>query len=391
MIPEDESDPVLIGNGVEKVIPYHMSSDFTIVAEDDGKVVDKQGELIVIQYKNGRYQTIDTSKQVKRNSASGFYISTQLTCNKKVGDKVTKNEVIAWNDTAFEKNKNDLSVSMRLGSLLKIAIIPEWDIYEDSAPITHRASTKMTTTMIMDREVTLSKDAYVYDMVKIGDKVKAGDTLIKFDNTHDDPDVVAFLNSMREKMSEEQANEMIESNSTIKKAKYSGTVVDIKIYSTVELEELSPSLKKIVSDYYDTLNDKNKLLTKYSNPDDCKYYKSGQLITESAVKVQPDYQGKIKGSKVDDGVLIIFFTEFKDRMGKGDKLASEFALKSINSHVIDGGLEPYSEFSPDEDIDLIVAPLSISARKTPSIFLAMFGNKALIEAKRHLEDFWFNN
>ena len=78
-------------------------------------------------------------------------------------------------------------------------------------------------------------------------------------------------------------------------------------------------------------------------------------------------------------------------MSRGDKLTAEFALKSINSHVIDEGLEPYSEFRPDEEIDMIIAPLSISARKTPSIFLAMFANKILIESKRHLKDYWENN
>lgn len=391
MIPEEESDPVLIGNGVEKIIPYHMSSKFTVVAKDDGKVIEIKNGLMVIEYNDKTYQTINISKQIKRNAASGFYIPSQLITNKKVGDKVTKNEVVAWDDKAFEKNSNDLSASMRLGSLLKIAIIPEWDIYEDSAPISQNASRKMTTTMIMDREVTLSKNAHIYDMVKIGDWVNAGDPLIKFDNTHNDPDVVAFMNAMREKMSEEDADQIIESNSTVKKSKYSGTVVDIKIYSTVDLEELSPSLQKVVSEYYNRLKEQQSVLDKYSNPGDLKYYKSGQLITEFPEKVKPDYQGKIKGVKVDEGVLIIFFIEFKDRMGKGDKLASEFALKSITSHVIDEGLEPYSELHPDEPVDLIVAPLAISARKTPSIFLAMFGNKCLIEAFRHLKDFWFNN
>ena len=94
---------------------------------------------------------------------------------------------------------------------------------------------------------------------------------------------------------------------------------------------------------------------------------------------------------LDEGVLITFYVSFKDILSRGDKLSSEFALKSITSHVIDKGLEPYSELHPDETIDLITAPLSISARKTPSIFIAMFGNKLMIEAKRHLKDYWNNN
>ena len=51
----------------------------------------------------------------------------------------------------------------------------------------------------------------------------------------------------------------------------------------------------------------------------------------------------------------------------------------------------YSESDPDEPIDLIFAPLSVSARKTPSIFFAMFGNENLIFAKKKMKEYWENN
>jgi len=389
MVLVDESDPVLIGNGVEKTLPYHLSSNFTIVAEDDGEVVDVDNDFVVVKYNNGKYRSIDTSLQIGKNSSSGFYIETQMTCKKKVGDKVTKNEVIAWDDKAFAKVGDTKDVSMRLGPLVKIAIIPEWDIYEDSAPVTHAASERMATTMVMPITASFNKYTYISKMAKIGDKITAGQSVISFDNYHDDPEMVAFIDSLREEGGEEAVaswNGHIESH-------YTGTIVDIKIYTTVELDELSDSLRGIVSEYWDRIRKKENVLNKYSNSDDLNFYKSGNVITEATVPVQPDYQGKVKGEHIEngEGVLIIFYVSFKDYLARGDKLASEFALKSITSHVIDRGLEPYSEFHPDENIDLITAPLSVSARKTPSIFLAMFGNKCLIEAKRHLKDYWENN
>ena len=381
MVLVEDSDPVLIGNGVEKVLPYHLSSDFCITADDDGEVVDMSGSMIVVKYNNGKYRTIDTSTQFKKNSSAGFYIESHLRCDKKPGDKVKKNEVIAWDNRAFAKTDDSIGASMRLGPLVKVAIIPEWDIYEDSAPITHGASEKMATQMVMPVEVTLDKQAYVSKMLKVGDKVNAGESVIVFDNYGESDDIREYMNALRDS----GAESVIESSKTTKKSHYTGTVADIKVVSTVPLEELSDSLKKIVGDYWKKLKKKDNFLDKYSNSDDLAYYKSGNVITEKPGPVRPDAQGKIKGKKVGDGVLITFYISFKDVMSRGDKLASQFALKSINSHVIDKGLEPYSEYRPDENIDLITAPLSISARKTPSIFLAMFGNKLLMEAKRQMK------
>ena len=241
--------------------------------------------------------------------------------------------------------------------------------------------------MVMPVTVSLDKDSYVSKMCKIGDNVVAGQSIITFDNYHSDPDMMEWIAAVRQ----ETGEDLIETNSTTKKTNYTGTIIDIKVYTTVELEELSESLQGIVSDYWKRLKKREKTLDKYRNSDDINFYKSGNVITEASAPVKPDSQGKVKGERIDEGVLIIFYVSFKDIMSRGDKLASEFALKSINSHVIDKGLEPFSEYHPDENIDLITAPLSISARKTPSIFLAMFGNKCLIEAKRHLKDYWENN
>ena len=241
--------------------------------------------------------------------------------------------------------------------------------------------------MVMPVTVSLKPYTYVSKIANIGDFVNAGDNVIVFNEFHEDEDVRIMLQGI----ADDQREKIIETNSSTKKTHYTGTIVDIDVISTVELDELSDSLREIVSSHWKKIKNRNKVLNKYKNSDDLEFYKSGNVITSVAGPVQPDYRGKIRGEKVDEGVLITFYISFKDIMSRGDKLTAEFALKSINSHVIDEGLEPYSEFRPDEEIDMIIAPLSISARKTPSIFLAMFANKILIESKRHLKDYWENN
>lgn len=387
MVMVEESDAALIGNGAEKALPYHLSSEFVITAEDDGVVVDKKEDFIVVKYKNGRFRSIDTSLHLKKNSASGFYIESRLKSDLNVGDKISKNDVLAWDDKAFKKNPKNGEAAMRLGPLLKAAIIPEWDIYEDSAPISANASRKMTTTMAMPVKVSLHKGATVSKMMKVGDHINAGEAIIVFDNYSEDEDVMKLLQSLREN----EAEDIIESNSSKKISHYTGTISKIEIATTVDLDELSDSLRAIVEKYWKGLEKREKVLDKYSNSDDMNFYKSGNVITTTPEPIKPDYQGRINGEKVDEGVVITFYVSFKDTMARGDKLASQFALKGITSHVWEEGMEPRAESRPEEPIDLIIAPLSVSARKVPSVFISMPALKMLIEAKRHLKDFWENN
>jgi hypothetical protein len=64
------------------------------------------------------------------------------------------------------------------------------------------------------------------------------------------------------------------------------------------------------------------------------------------------------------------------------------ALKGTIGDVIPDGYEPYTVNKPDEEISLALAPLSINARKTPSILLTMFGYKVLIALKERLKELY---
>jgi len=240
----------------------------------------------------------------------------------------------------------------------------------------------MTSVMVWDKSVALPAHTIVDYIVKVGDSVKTGDTLIRFDSAGDDPEATTFLSAIRAELGEE----IIESLNTSIKSKYTGEIVDIKIYSTIDLEEMDPSLQKIVSEHYNKIKRKNRVIDKYKNPNDSNYYKSGILVNEVAEKINPNVQGKIKGIRVDNGVLIVFYIKYYNQMAKGDKLTAYSALKATVAHVIDEGLEPYSEYRPEEEISSFVAPIAVEARKTPSIFLSLFGNKLMIELKRQLKE-----
>lgn len=380
MIPVEDSSPVLIGNKVESIIPYHMSDEFVVNAKDSGTVVERTDDYVVIKYKNGKNYAIDIENRVRHNASGGFYIENDLTCNLQVGDKFKKGDILAYNAQQFSPNRDGRGVSMNLGVLTKIAVVSNWDEYEDSTPITTSLANRLATTMIGEKTIILQPQTQVDYIVKVGDKVNTGDPLMRFSKA-DDEETNKFLRTMRDELAES----IIEETQNTPLSKYTGEIADIRIFSTVALEEMDPSLQKVVKAYQRRIKRKTDVLDKYQNEGDCNFYKAGQIISETA-DIMEGATTKIKGEYLENAVVIQIFTKYRDIASKGDKLCHEFAIKGVTSHVIKEGFEPYSEYRPEEEISSLVAPLAIAARKTPSIFLVMFGNKCLIELKRQLRD-----
>lgn len=386
IIPVQHSTPVLISNGMEQALPFNTGDDFSIVAKEDGKIteINEQTNIVVVEYKKplsdgSRYQAIDTSKRVVKNGAGGFYLANQMVHNLKVGQTVKKNDILAY-DKNFYSNDND-GVRFNIGSLEKIAVFSNAATMEDSAFVTQKLTHDIATKITMAKPVTLGKNANVDYIVKIGDKVKVGDELIRFESSFKDDSLNKFLDELRTDLNEEI-------KSLGKKpitSKYTGEIVDIKIYSTVDTEELSPSLQKLVKEHYARINKRKNVLNKYDKSD--AKYKMGIYQDEPTSKVDsPD--GKVKGEIVGEGVLIQIFVEYTDIAGVGDKIAFFTALKGIIGDVVEPGLEPFTLNEPDEEISAFVAPGAVLARMTPSILLTLFGNKALVGLKKRLKEIY---
>lgn len=385
MVMVDDATPVLIGNKVETVVPYHMSGEFCFVAKQDGQIIDVKDGVYVVKYKDGTYDSFETNPKIHKNASEGMYTEVQFTCDHEKGYKFVKDEVLAADPRSFTMNADDKGASMNIGVLCKVAIVSTYDIYEDSEPISKKLSERLGYWVINMKPVSFHKGTYVEKMVNVGDHVGIGDPLVVFDANSGDEEIEAFLASIKGR--DGVVQDLIESSQTTIKADESGIIEDIRVYTTVPVEELSPTLQKIVKKYQTKIESKSKFLEKYKNEGDNAYYKCGQILSETTDVVESNY-GVIKGTRVDDGVYIEFYIKHKDNIKKGDKNTNYCALKGVTSHVMPEGQEPWSEYRPDEEISAFIAPLGILARKTPSIYTNLFGNKVLIEAKRKLmEDY----
>ena len=311
----------------------------------------------------------------------GFYLPNTLVCKLKKGQKFKKNDILAYHEQFFTDDIN--GNRFNIGTLAKVAIFSTGETYEDSSFITTKLADDLSSEIVMKKPLVLQKNSNIENMVKIGQHVKVGDELIRFETSYEEN----YLNDLLTDIGDDLAEEIKSYGKKPIKSSYSGEIIDIQIFHTVELEELSPSLRKVVEEHNKNVDKRKKVLDKYKNKNDGNVYKCGMLMNESSGKITTK-DGKIHGEYVGEGVLIEFYIKYYDIAGVGDKFANFTALKSIVGAVVSKGEEPFSLYRPEEEVSTFIPPGAILARMTPSVIITLFGNKVLVELKRKLQEIY---
>lgn len=240
----------------------------------------------------------------------GFYVANTKVTDLKPGQTFKKGACLAKNPEYFKGSGKD--VEYAAGNLTKIAIHAGYYTFEDATIVTEDLCKQMTSYITMKKELVLGANANIDHMVKVGDHVKTGDPLIVFEEVMGDPDISFLL----DKLGDDLGTAITKDTKNYLKSKYTGVIEDIKVYYTVPEEELSPSLRRLITEYNANINAKKELLAKYY-----KGQESDVILPPSSMIKSPD--GKVKGVQVGDGVLIEFYIKYADELGK--------QLLSINS------------------------------------------------------------
>lgn len=380
VVPVKDAMPALISNGFDEAMQFYISDDFVINAEEDGKVIDINPDVgfVVVQYKSGKTRAISTNPEIVRNSANAFFLANQMTIvPTRVGQTFKKDEVLAYHDKYFKYSKLS-GLRYAIGPLAKMAIMSSYNTYEDSGICTENLAERMKTSIVYQEQGRFKRNNNIISMVKIGDTVGIGDPLIKYDVTSEDDELAKFLS----KLSDQSAAIMEDETKDDVKAKHAGKVIDIKVYTLLPPEDLSPSLGEIVKTYFDKGNAKRDYLNQYDATKST--MKAGYLLTDSTEPIHDKYD-MIKGIKGID-VLIEIYIEHDDVVGIGDKVALYGPNKQIISEIIPKGYEGYSEFRPDEEISVVTSPGTVARRMTPSVIPISAAMKIMIELKRKIQD-----
>lgn len=359
-----KQSPLLITNGADEALPYLCSDMFAFKAKDKGKVIEVTKDYMIIEYSDKSKDFIDLRENIKKNSDGGVFEVLKLDTDLKVGATVKKNDIIAYDKKSFVNNTGSGNLATSVGILSKVAILETDEGYEDSAIISNRLSENLMSEVVIQKSILLDANTNVYKMIKKGKNINVGDTLMIIQNAFDDEDANLLLKNITDE-------DMISTAGRIPiTSKITGVVQDIKIYRSCELEDMSDSLRKIVSSYESDI----KKLKKASK----------DSIDNAGANLEPDYKlpptGKLKNSP--NHVLIEFYLKYDDKMSVGDKIVFYSALKGVNKDIFPEGKEPRSQFRPNEQIDTMLSVESINARMVGSIINTGCINKILIELGR---------
>ena len=376
-----KSMPLLVTNGADEAMPYMSSDTFAYKAKEDGEVVELTSDFMVIHYKNPVHspkvgeargisnEVIDLREQVKKNSDGGFYITLKLDTDLKVGSKFKKDDIIAYDKTSYSASVGETdNLAYNLGVLAKVAILNTDEGFEDSTSVSSWLSSAMATDVVVQKDVSISKNANIYSIVKVGQAIQEGDPLIIFQNSFDEKDANLLLKNITDP-------EFVSDLGRIRlKSKYTGTIQDIKIYRTCEIEDMSESLAKLVSEYEKDIKKRKAMYKKYNAP--------------GANTLDPDYKMETTGimKNTMDGVMIVFYIKYNDMLSVGDKVVAQSANKGVVKNIFPDGMEPFSEHRPEESIHALFAARSFNARMVTSVWVSGAINKAMIELDRQVKE-----
>lgn len=372
----NHSDPALITSGADEALPYLISNTFAYKAKENGKVVEiVPDEYIIIEYDkpvDGKsHEYIDLSESVQKNSSSGFYVTLKLDTELKEGKRFKAGDIVAYDKQSFSDEMGaDDNIAYNIGTLAKFAILNTDEGFEDSAIISNSLSEAMASDVVLEKEITIPKAANVYNLVKKGQEIHEGDTLMILQNAYDEEDVNMLLKNLAG-----SEDEITDLGRIPIKSKVTGVVQDIIIERTVEIDELSPTLKKVVNSYENDIKRKKKAMAQYGIEDENK--------TLPDTKAMPA-TGKLKNAY--DSVVIRIYLMYHDKFKVGDKLIYGTAVKGVDKDVFPEGLEPYSEYRKDEKIHALLSIGSINARMVTSVLITTAINKGLIELSRKVKD-----
>lgn len=369
------AEPSIVQTSVDKIIANITSDDWAAKAKNSGKVldIDDKYHKIYVEYDDGSKDCIDIGHNYKNNSS--YYFDLKLEPNVKKGEKFEKGKVLAYEKDFFEKVGNDLIYKQ--GPIAFLCVNESDNSEEDSSFITEEFSGKLKTSIVMAKGVVLSPNTNLIKCCEIGEHVLAGDPLVLFEDAHDatNAQIIELLGDIDD---ETKADMMQKAP----RSEYSGSIVDIKVYWTIPLEDMQPSLQEFVSNYIKKRKQEASSETKMTG-------KPSDKLLET--EISKPHLGRIKKYLVPEegGVVIEFFISHEQIMSTGDKTTNLTALKSIIADVVPQNEAPMTESGLVLDGNLSL--LSISARMINSIWLVSFISKIMFDFKNEMVDYYFDD
>lgn len=346
IVPIDGAGITPLRTGYEQVIAHRVKEPFVSKAPIDGKVISVSDDEILIEGKDGETKSLIIGRSY--GSTGGLHVPQDLAADVKIGDKVSKGDIVAYNPRFFMKDLFG-NVAMKNGVMGRIALMEKNETLEDSSMVTKSFANKLAMSITKKVPVRVQFDNVIHRIKKIGDKVEAEDILCIIE------EAMTASNSM---FDEESIMTLQALGAMTPKAKKDGIVEKIEVFYNGDKEDMSDSLRAI-ADASD-----RRMIKETKATTGGKGY--GGSVTDNfkyeAKPIEPDT------------ALIVFYITGPEGFGSGDKCLFANQMKSTACSVLDDGIETESGVA----IDGIFGIRSIYARIVLSPMLMGTTNALLV-------------
>lgn len=231
--------PPIVRTGMESVIADRVGSLYATTAKASGTITKVTPNAVEITYDDGRVEVSPVGKRFGR--AEGKYFPHTLVSNCKVGDKLSKGDVLSYNHNFFEPDLfNPKQVVLKTGKDYLVAFIDSLETNEDSSVISRKVSKEFVMTTSKIKKVLIRFDQHISHLVKEGDEVTPHDPLLI---------ITDILTNESNLLSEEARAILNTARAQVPRAKVKGIVSKVSIYYRGEKKEMTPSLRKVADTF----------------------------------------------------------------------------------------------------------------------------------------------
>lgn len=330
--------PSPIRTGYEQVVAHRTDDLFAFTAKRPGRITALTPRSITVTYDDGETHSVQLGRRF--GTVSGMTLPHEVVAAVRVGDVIEEGQIVAYNSHYFQLDPlNKKQVLWKAGVLLKTAILESSDTLEDSSAISERASELLSTSITSIRNVMVSFDQVVHNVLSDGTNVEADSILCTIEDA---------ITAQGQMFDTETLDTLRLLSANTPKAKQAGVVEKVEVFYNGDPEDLSESLKDLAmrSD-----RERRRMARDLNEP-----YTSGRVMEGL----------RIDGKQLPPNhVVIRFYITGTVKAGVGGKGVFANQMKTVVGRVMAGT----NETERGEPLDAFFGLTSIEARIVGSPFI----------------------
>jgi hypothetical protein len=341
------------GTNYEDIIPHRVGKKFCYVARGAGVVTSLKAGVMKVTYADGSIDALEVGRVF--TSGEGHTYPNDLITLVKAGDTFIEGDCLVYNKAFFEESPfESRAVMYKHGVPCTIALYESVNTLEDSSMISERVSKAMRAYETEIRDVVIDFKVTLHTIAQEGETVEPDDILC----TMEDP-----TSQAADLFSEEAVESLQLLADKSPSANLHGVIDKIEILYNGELEDMSPSLRKLVEESDRKLRNRNRDL---GDP-----VESGRADETLRIRNQP--------LQMDTMTIRFYISHGRDAFA-GDKGVVGNQMKTVFGQVMGGTFETES----GQPLDMVCSDKGIEDRIVRSARKAGMMNSLLMHTAKKM-------